>query len=447
MTHLTWVSIVRLGLVQTALGAVVLLSTSLMNRLMVVELALPAVLPGALYALHYAMQLSRPRMGHGSDQGGRHTPWILGGMVVLGLGGTGAAFAVTLMGTHLWAGIALAALAYVMIGLGVGAAGTTLLVFLGKRVAPPRRPAAATIVWMMMILGFIVTGAGAGHFLEPFSTGRLLLVCSSVCALALALATFAVWGIEARLAPYAPEVDRGGGTGPDGASVNTPFRVALREVLSEPQARRFTVFVFVSMLAYSLQELILEPFAGVVFAMSPGATTSLSGVQNQGVLLGMILVGALAGRLGGLPLWTLGGCVASAGALGALAFGGLAGPGWPLHATVFLLGAANGVYAVAAIGTMMSLVSSGHRSREGVRMGIWGAAQAIAMAAGGFLGTVAVDLSRAVLATPAQAYGLVFVGQALLFLVAAGLAIRATGVRLSASPQSTPRPLAAGELR
>jgi BCD family chlorophyll transporter-like MFS transporter len=86
-----WFSIVRLGLVQAMLGAIVVLTTSTLNRVMVVELALPALLPGLLVALHYAVQTSRPRMGFGSDIGGRRTPWIVGGMVVLALGGLGGA--------------------------------------------------------------------------------------------------------------------------------------------------------------------------------------------------------------------------------------------------------------------------------------------------------------------------------------------------------------------
>ena len=84
---LGWMGIVRLGLVQTALGAIVVLTTSTMNRVMVVELALPAMLPGALVAMHYAIQMLRPRLGYGSDVGGRRTPWIIGGMAVLALGG------------------------------------------------------------------------------------------------------------------------------------------------------------------------------------------------------------------------------------------------------------------------------------------------------------------------------------------------------------------------
>jgi hypothetical protein len=83
-TGLGWLAgIVRLGLVQTCLGAIVVLTTSTINRIMVVELALPAMLPGILVGLHHAVQMSRPRFGHGSDVGGRTTGWIVGGMLVL----------------------------------------------------------------------------------------------------------------------------------------------------------------------------------------------------------------------------------------------------------------------------------------------------------------------------------------------------------------------------
>ena len=81
-----WASIARLGLVQTALGAIVVLMTSTINRVMVVELMLPALVPGLLVATHYAVQIMRPAWGYGSDIGGRRTPWIVGGMAALALG-------------------------------------------------------------------------------------------------------------------------------------------------------------------------------------------------------------------------------------------------------------------------------------------------------------------------------------------------------------------------
>ena len=80
-----WGAVARLGLVQAAIGAIVVLTTSTLNRVMVVELALPALVPGLLVAIHYAVQLTRPRMGFGSDVGGRRTPWIVGGLAVLAL--------------------------------------------------------------------------------------------------------------------------------------------------------------------------------------------------------------------------------------------------------------------------------------------------------------------------------------------------------------------------
>jgi len=158
-----------------------------------------------------------------------------------------------------------------------------------------------------------------------------------------------------------------------------------------------------------------------------GRTTQLSGVQNSGVLLGMVLVACLGTaiggpRLGSLRGWTIAGCLLSACALLALAFGGWVGPDWPLKPTVFSLGFANGMFAVAAIGSMMSQASDGTPSREGVRMGLWGAAQAIAFGGGGFLGTVAVDLTRWLVGSPVTAYGMVFVAEAALFLISVGLA-------------------------
>jgi len=423
---LGWLGIVRVGLVQTALGAIVVLTTSTLNRIMVVELALPAMLPGALVAIHYVLQVMRPRMGYGSDIGGRRTPWILGGMAVLAAGGALAAAAVATMGAHLAAGIAIATVAFVLIGAGVGAAGTNLLVLLATRVDARRRPAAATVVWVMMIAGFIITSVAAGHLLDPYSPARLVAISTGVSLVAFVLACAAVWGMESGAAPpkAAPSPPPRGG-----------FRDALVEVWSEPQSRRFAIFVLVSMLAYSAQDLILEPFAGTVFAYTPGETTKLSGVQHGGVLSGMILVAVVATgiggpRLGSLRAWTVGGCIASAAALLALAYGGtFGGPTFPLNAAVFALGLANGTYAVAAIGSMMDLVGAGTASREGTRMGLWGAAQALAFGAGGLLGAGLADLCRWMLGSARLGYVSVFALESLAFLVAGAIALRLGSLR------------------
>ena len=104
-----WGGIVRLGLVQTSLGAIVVLMTSTINRVMVVELALPALVPGLLVASHYAVQILRPAWGYGSDVGGRRTPWIVGGMAALAIGAVGAAVGTATAASAPMTGLAMAA--------------------------------------------------------------------------------------------------------------------------------------------------------------------------------------------------------------------------------------------------------------------------------------------------------------------------------------------------
>ena len=417
-----WIDIARLGLVQACLGSIVVLTTSTLNRVMVVELALPALLPGLLVALHYAVQLTRPRMGHGSDVGGRRTPWIVGGIATLGVGGVLAALATVWMASARGPGIALAVAAFVLIGLGVSASGTSILVLLAKRVPAERRAAAATIVWLMMILGFAVTAGVAGQLLDPYSPARLLAVVGGVAVAALGVTLLALRGVEGD-GRALPKVAA------EPAAAKPSFREALAQVWDEPEARRFTVFVFLSMLAYSAQDLILEPFAGTVFGYTPGESTSLAGVQHGGVLAGMLLAAFAGGRFGGrefgsLRSWTVGGCIASALALFGLVAAGLLGPVWPFKATVFVLGVANGAFSIAAIGSMMRLAGEGRARREGVRMGLWGAAQAIAFGLGGLAGAAASDLARELIESPGAAYASVFFVEALLFLAAAVLAAR-----------------------
>ncbi len=347
---LGWMGIIRLGLVQTSLGAIVVLTTSTINRVMVVELALPAMVPGALVALHYAVQVLRPYWGHGADTGGRLTPWIVGGMAALALGGVGAAVATALMASSFLAGLLLATLSFLLIGIGVGASGTSLLVLLSKRVADHRRPAAATVVWVMMIAGFIITAGTAGHFLDPFSTGRLVLVTAAVSAIAMIVTLFAVAGVEGQDSVSQTE------TLISGDRSAAAFRAAMVEVWSEPQSRLFAIFIFLSMIAYSAQDLILEPFAGAVFGFTPGQSTKLAGVQHGGVLAGMILVALgtswKGGRIAGSSrLWTVGGCLASAVMLFGLSMAAFVGPEFPFRVVVFCLGVANGAFAVSAIGS------------------------------------------------------------------------------------------------
>jgi MFS transporter, BCD family, chlorophyll transporter len=409
---LGWLSIFRMGLVQMCLGAIVVLTTSTLNRLMVVELGLVAVLPGALVALHYGIQMTRPNWGYRSDTGGRRTRWIIGGMAVLAAGAFLAAVGVLVMEGAFWTGLALSVLAYAMIGVGVGASGTSMLALLASATAPHRRAAAATITWLMMIAGIALTAGIVGANLDPYSPARLLVIVGIVTGGAVVLTALAVAGIEARVITPVPDENR------------LPFRQGLAEVWAEPRARSFTLFIFLSMTAYFMQELILEPYAGLVFGFTPGQTTSLSGAQNGGVFLGMLAVGILATgfRIGSLRAWVAAGCLGSALALILITLLGQT-PAQMLVPAVVALGFFNGMFAVAAIGSMMALAGQGRGAREGTRMGLWGASQAIAAGFGGLTGAALVDGLRLVM-VDASAFGTVFLVEAGLFVASAAMAMR-----------------------
>ena len=422
---LTWVGIARLGLVQMALGAIVVLTTATMNRVMVVELALPAILPGLLVSLYYGTQFLRPRFGHGADQGGRRAPWIVGGVAILAAGALGAALSVGLMEQNTWGGIAAAVPSFLLIGLGIGSAGTNLLALLAARVSSERQAPAGSLVWIMMIFGLAATGITAGILLDPYSHARLVGVTLGVSAVAIALTLIGVWGQEAGEKREAKKSD-------------ASFRDVVRELWTDRRVRVFTVFVFASMLAYNLQDLILEPFAGHVFGLTVGESTQLGGMHHAGALVGMLAVllgGTVLARFVVVPvrLWVVGGCLLSGASLMALAYGGFHATHWPIAANIFTLGLANGIFAVAAIGAMMGLAREGGDGSEGVRMGLFGAAQAIAFGLGSFIGTAMVDVMRLITPQDALAYGTVFTFEGLVFLIAAALAVRLTSSNADAS--------------
>ncbi len=349
-------------------------------------------------------------------------------MAVLGLGGVIAAAATALMAGSPAAGIAVAVAGFVLIGLGVGAAGTNVLILLSEGVDDKRRAPAATIVWVMMIAGFIVTAGVAGAMLDPFSPARLIAVAAGISAAAVLVAAVAVTGLEG---PRRVRLARS-------ETPATGFPAMLRAVWRDRSARRFTVFIFASMLAYSAQDLILEPFAGLLYGLTPGQTTALGGVQNGGVLLGMMAAGAIGWLTGGdsriARTLMLVGCLASAAALAGLA---LADPArLAITPLVGALGFGNGVFAVSAIGAMMALAGTGPAETRGTRMGVWGAAQALAFGLGGLVGTLGADVAGHFVAEPATAYRAVFALEAVAFVASAILAFGLAGAHRAMEPRT-----------
>lgn len=416
---MSWWQLTRLGFVQAAIGAVVVLLTTTINRVIVVELSLPATVPGILVALHFGVQLVlRPRLGHDSDRSGRRTPWILGGLAICALGGIGVAASIPIMAQRPLLGIVLASIASMVLGAGVSAAGTPLLALMSERARPEQRAGAAAITWILMIVGIIITAATSGSLLDPFSFTRLIAIAGGIGAIGLVIGAVATLGIERT------PIDSNAPIVAPVTSRTESFRASLQTVWNEPAARMFAGFIFLAMLAYSAQDLILEPFAGLAFGMTPGESTKLSGMHHGGVLVGMVVAAIVATRNGQLRHWAAAGCLASALTYVALTLTPAFGDPRLFRIIVALLGLSNGVFAIGAIGSMMALTGDRTDGRAGLRLGVFGAAQAIAYATGTMAGAAGVDIARSLMSSPTRGYLVVFGVQAVLFAASALLALR-----------------------
>ena len=344
-------------MVQAALGAVVVLVTSTLNRVMVVEYALPALLPGVLVALHYAVQLIRPRFGYGSDRGGRRTPWIIGGMAVLGGGGVLCSIATVLLHAHAGLGLALAIVGYAMVGIGVG----------GRRHIAAGADGKAR--------GRPASGGRRHHHVDiddrrlrrdlrgggPFS--------GSVLAAALdsghrrggrrCLLDRARGGVERRARRSAPAA-RMPRRAPRTATGRSPTPCAGCGAIRRRAPSRCSCSFRCSPTAP--RSCCSSRSAGWYSATPWESRPGSPDPGMAAALIGMIGVGLLCSgrrRFGSLRQWTVGGCCASAAALSCLGFASIVGPGWPLRLSVLALGVSNGVFAVSAIGSMMELAHDG----------------------------------------------------------------------------------------
>ena len=429
---MNWFSILRLGLVQLCIGSSVVIPLSTLNRLMKVELALPATIAGFLIALHYAVQLTRVNWGYLSDKTQNRSQWIIFGMLILGIGGVLASVSIPLIESNFAYGIMLALFSYTLIGFGVGAAGTPLLALLASYSSKSQKGFAASITFLMMILGLAITGITAGIILDPYSHQKLMKITASLAIITNILSYLSLKNLEKSL------LNNADARIPNSIRYDVPFLTGIKKIWMEREARLFTIFIFISMGAFSMQDPILEPFAGEVFGFAVGESTKLDGFHKVGTLIGIILIilclskfrigfGSFSifknERLGSEKFWLITGCLFSALSLFIISLLGLTyrDPGI-LNSVVFFFGISNGVFTAGILGTMLHLASRGSGDNNtGTRMGIWGAAQAYATMIAVFFSTVLVDILGLMMNSLPSVYGIVFLTAASFFIAAAFL--------------------------
>ncbi len=416
----TTFDLLRLSLVRFAASFLVLLTTGILNRLVITELGVSAILATLLFSLqHFASPLAL-WTGRISDRatvmGRRRTPFIMAFTIV-------AAVPVPFLPDLLTSldrasSVVLAGVSLAVIGFGLKAANLLVSALIVDQVGDAEvRGRQLNMVWVMAIAGFIAGGVVFGWALPEFDPAKALDVdrlrlVATLTAVAVVLVTLVgVTGAETRAAedlrPFPESVPVGMKTG---------------EVLRRPELRRALVFLALSDLAFFLQEFILEPFGGDVFDLPPSVTTSFNITCGAGMLLSMVAASGLGILQGSFPTRAV---LRTANVAGAVAFIALAAASLtsetrPLGASlpvvaIFVLGAAKGLYNTGLSHRFMALASP---ADAGVVMGAWGAIGGFSMAVGGLLGGVLISLGETLGIELRASYGLAFAFEGFLLLAA-----------------------------
>jgi len=425
--------LLRLSLFQVSVGMALALLNGTLNRVMIVELGVPASLVAMMVALPFLLAPLRALIGFRSDThrsllGWRRVPYLWLGTLVQFGGFAIMPFALILLSGDTqgpaWIGQWSAALAFLLVGLGLHTTQTAGLALATDLAPEEARPRVVALLYVMLLVGMVVSATLYGVLLRDFRQVELIQIIQGTALATMVLNLIALWKQE----PRNPRL-----THP--AQVRPAFMASCRMLLAREGTVRFLWTVALGTMAFSMQDILLEPYGGEILHMPVGATSILTAMLAAGSLCGFGLAARLLNRR--VNPYRLAGLGALAGVVAffAVLFAS------PLHSPtlfrigVMLIGFGGGLYAV---GTLVAAMQLDHGGLAGLALGAWGAVQTtaagIAIAGGGALRDVVSSLASSgalgmALSGPAVGYGAVYQLEILLLfatLVAIGPLVRYT---------------------
>lgn len=432
--------LLRLSLFQVSVGMALVLLVGTLNRVMIVELQVPASLVGIMLAMPLVFAPLRALIGFRSDNhrsalGWRRVPFIWKGSLAQFGGFAIMPFALLVLAGEgyssslpTWVGQVTAAAAFLLVGAGAHTIQTAGLALATDLTPPESQPKVVGLMYVTLLLGMIVSALIFGAALAEYSPGRLVRVIQSCAVLTLILNVVAVWKQEARR-------PRRGAVGP---APEPSFAKAWANFCAGGKTRRRLTILGLGTMAFGMADILLEPFGGHVLDLSVGATTRLTALFAGGGLLGFGLASKLIGdgadpyrsaqigALIGLPAFA---CVILAAPLQAP----------PLFAAGnFLIGFGGALFAH---GTLTASMHSAPPEQVGLALGAWGAVQATAAGLGVALSGALRDLVNALTtdsaaAASANGYLTVYALEIALLLVTA--VVIAPLIKPRVSPPSSP---------
>lgn len=392
--------LLRLSLFQVSVGMALVLLNGTLNRVMIIELGVPSWLVALMVSLPLLFAPFRAMIGFRSDHhrsylGWKRVPYIWFG-TLLQFGGLAIMpFALIVLSGDangpLWIGYAASALAFLLVGAGLHTTQTAGLALATDLAPEASRPRVVAFLYVMLLLGMVASALIYGSALANFSEVRLIQLIQGAAVATMVLNCVALWKQEAR---------KPSATAPDHEQPS--FRDAWASFRKGGRSSRVLVAVGLGTAAFSMQDILLEPYGGEVLNLGVGATTALTALLAMGTLGAFTLAASLLGR--GADPYRLAGYGALAGivAFATIIFSGPLGSPLLFRVGTMLIGFGGGLFGVGTLTGAMALAGSGN---SGLALGAWGAVQAsatgIAIALGGAIRDAVASLAQADLLGPA----------------------------------------------
>jgi BCD family chlorophyll transporter-like MFS transporter len=435
--------LLRLALFQVSVGMATALLVGTLNRVMILELGVAAWLVALMVSLPVLSAPFRAFVGFRSDTyrsplGWRRVPFIWFGSMMQFGGLAIMPFALLILSGDAvngpaWIGHVSAAVAILLVGAGLQTTQTAGLALATDLASAETRPRVVALMYVMLLLGMVGSGALFGVLLAEFTPTRLVQVIQGAAVATMVLNLVATWKQEPRNAARAKQ------------AVDREFLPRWREFVRNPAARRFLWAVGLGTAAFNMQDIVLEPYGGEILHLSVGATSSLTALLAAGGLAAFAFAAHRLAR--GADPYRLAayGALAGLPAFSAVIFAAPLESEWLFRAGVTLVGFGGGLFSV---GTLTAAMGMERREHVGLALGAWGAIQAtaagLAVAAGGAVRDIVSGLAMngalgEALALPSTGYSFVYhIEMYLLFatLAAIGPLVRAArGARREAEVQ------------
>lgn len=406
------------------LGIMSLLTLGVINRVMIEELRVPALIAAGAIAMHQFVSPSRIWFGQMSDSkpllGHHRTGYVWIGAALftaisfiavqvvwqLGISLEATGWSQT---TYLWAGVL--ALAFAIYGLALSASSTPFAALLVDVSDEDNRSKLVSIVWSMLMVGIIVGAIVSSGLLREISldtpieqlqasVNRLFLI---VPAVVLVLTGIATVGVEKKYSRF------GNRSNSSNRDDQIGLGQALRVLTASRQTGIFFTFLLVMSISLFMQDAVMEPYGGEVFRMAISETTQLNAFFGMGTLIGIASTGFLVVPRLGKQNTTKLGCICAAVCLGLIIMAGFTEKPEMLMGSLLLYGLASGIITTGAISLMLDLTAA---ETAGTFIGAWGLAQAIARGLSTVAGGAVLDFGRFLFEVPVLSYSLVFTTQA-----------------------------------